>query len=436
MRAWIAIAACAGCHWAAGGYGRSHGGDDDGFDYHPVAECRELRKGPTAPAKPADAHPDFARLGAERDYFRVTAVGDLADHFLVFSSCIEEVIDVYAVLPDGTVRWESGGFGGLGMRSGTPRDVPADKEALAQVARAQHDADYEHAPITKIEYLGAYREVTVEDLVPVSPPGDPYARMTWHQQAIVPMNADLTEIVARPGLSGGETRLCWKDINVLDCGQARWMDFTIAPIGAPQLAALLTDGSPAAPAEKARFAKALFAAAKGAAPAKLDDLLAVQGGGLLPDKLEAPIRAGFSFRGAGTTPIELRVPLSIGEIARGTARGRATAQVDGVTITLAVEAAADNPTPAVAHGDAKLRVHIDYALDDGRGPARTGRVAYDVEALLDGDRGLVTSLGVDAELNKHANDAPLVQKLPGGTSAKELRADFGVAWMIEPWYPK
>jgi hypothetical protein len=215
------------------------------------------------------------------------------------------------------------------------------------------------------------------------------------------------------------------------------MDFTIPSTGAPQLAALLTDGSPAAAADRTRFQTALFAAARGAKPATLDALLAAQGGGVLPKDLAAPIRAGFSIRAPGATAVELRVPLSIAEIAHGVARDKASATIDGATITLAVEAAAEYGTPP-PDGDVKLKVRVDYALDDGHGPARTGSVRYDVEALLDGDRGLVTSLALsaeqNAEANKHPNDAPLVQKLRGAT--KELRADFGIAWQIEPWYPK
>ena len=432
MRAAIAIALCASCHWAAGGYGREHRGGDDDLGYQmELPECRDLRKPSGAPAAPAPAHADFAKLGAARDYFRVTEVGDLADHFLVFSDCIEQVIDVYAVLPDGTVRWESGGFGGAGLRSGSPGKVPSDKQALADAVRAQHDREYAGAPITSVEYLGTYREVTVEDVVPISPPGDPYARMAWYQRAIVPMDAGLTEIVARPGISGGETRLCWKDLHVLDCGEPRWMEYSIAAVGAPQLAALLTEGSPAAPAERARFLAALAAAANGAAPIALDALLAKQGSGLLPPGLDGKLRAGFQIVAPGSPAVELRVPLSIGEIARGVARDKASVAVGGTTYTLAVEAAADAATPPADHGDVKLKVHMDYALDDGHGAARTGTMRYDVEALLDGDRGIVTSLGLDAELNKHPIDPPLRQTFAGGA-----RADFGVAWQIEPWYPK
>ncbi len=430
MRAAAAVLALASCHWAAGGFGR-RGAADDGDSYNVTAagpECRETRP-QVARKPPAPAAPDFAKLGAYRSYFRVTHVDPPADHFAISFDCVEQSIAVYGVSPDGTVRFESGRFSGLGIRGGTPRDVPSDKQGAAQRALAQLAADSQDYGGATVKYLGSYREVTVEEVVPVTGPGDPYKRMTWYQRAIIPMNADLTQIIDKPGIEGGETLLCWKDIDELDCGDARWMDFDVAPVGAPQLAALLTDGSPAAPADRARFLAALTAAGNGAAPIATDALLARQGGGLLPKGFDTPLRAGFSIRRYGKpgAPIDLRVALSAGQIARGHASGTATGSIDGVTLSLAIEAAPE--APVTADGGAKLRVHFRDTLDDGHG-ARTGEVIDDVDLTVDGDAAAVWSLGLSAESNKHASEAPVVQKMDG------LRADFGVNWQIEPWYPK
>jgi len=401
--------------------------DMPGYDMRP--ECSEhVPRAQAAPPTPAPALPDFEKLGADRSFFRVTHVGEVADHFMLTFSCIEQSIAVYGVHADGTVVFESGGFGGIGVRSGAPREVPDDKRALVDQVRAQFAKDYTNAGEPSVQYLGTYREVMVEEIVPVTAPGDPYKRMAWDQHAVVPVDADLKSIVDRPGFDGGETLLCWKDVAVTDCGHAAWMDFTIAPTGAPQLVSLLYDGSPSTPEDRARFRDAMLAAARGAAPVTTDVLMKKQGGGVLPAGFSTTLRAGFSIRPqTGGTASELRVPLSSAQIAHGAARGRATATIDGTTFTLAIEAAPETPASGNA---AKLRVHFRYELDDGRGHRVTGDVIDVVDLVIDGDAAAVWSLALDEEQNKHGAEPPVAQTIGA------LHADFGVAWNVEPWYPK
>src|SRR4051794_15213313 len=124
--------ACAGCHWAAGGFGRRGGVvDDDMGIIDDGPRCHRVRAAPAPPAAPdvpAEAHPDYARLAAYRSYVRIARVADAADRFLVLADCSDASGQVYAVRPDGTVRWEADH---VDAAAAAPRAVPAEREAAA-----------------------------------------------------------------------------------------------------------------------------------------------------------------------------------------------------------------------------------------------------------------------------------------------------------------
>jgi len=434
--AWAALVALAGCHWAAGGYGpRGTGGGVA------IAECHEVRRtAAKRPAPPPPADPAFARLLAFRPYYSLDRVGAYEHHFAVWFSCVEQSVDFYAVAPDGTVRREGGAWGGLAV-GGSKAPVPAAQAANARRVAAQHAADYVDASVGKVTYLGWYREVQVTERLPVSPPGDPYARLMWHATVTLRADAGLTRFDGKlASMHGGETRMCWRDLAYVPCDAPRWIDVDTPPSAAPDLVALVRDDSPLPAAERGRFTAAVLAAARdreaGRPGASVDAILARQGDGVLPPHLAPPLRTAFTIRvGRAGAPVSLLVPLAPADALHGTSRSTARTTVAGVPVAAEVEASAVTPLAADARGAHQVQLHVRYRLTAGAGPGAVVRDAdavVDVDALVGADAAVITHLAWPAEATSHPALPPLAQTLPvGGVT---LDARFGVSVDVEPWW--
>ena len=146
-----------------------------------LRECREVPREASHPSRipegPRPIHPDFAKLRAYRHYFALRKIGPYVHHFAVHFNCIEQSVDCFAVDDAGRVTSEGGAWGGL---AGSPRgttSVPDAMRAHAERARKALDDAYENESIQQVQYLGSYRKVVVEEMLPVEPPGDrPSAR--------------------------------------------------------------------------------------------------------------------------------------------------------------------------------------------------------------------------------------------------------------------
>jgi hypothetical protein len=426
------VVALASCHsWRSGWSG--------------ARSCREVTQPGSRPAAPPvipPAHPDFTRLLAHRNYYAVGRIGEYEHHFAVWYNCVEQSVSEYAVRADGTIRDAGGAWGGLAVRASdeTPRIPAAQRERAARVL-ARNDARHEGESGAVVAYLGTYREVEIHERVPRSPPGDPYRRMMSHATLVLRADADLATFDGASDLSGGDTRLCWKDVVYGDCSAAYWFDFVPAiGAGTPQLPALVDPDSPQSTAERERFGAAALAAARaklaGTPRTTIDDSDA----SLLPAGFAPPVVVAFTIYGRverGEQPqasLEIEIPSAA--IARGTSRGTARATVGGVTITGEADVAAVRPLPADATGEQTFDVRIAYRLADDRGNTRAGELVASATAMIDGDSIVFTALRLADDHVQKIHDPPNKQAFPGTAALVSIDAYVGVRDRPETWYPK
>lgn len=419
------VLVCAGCRWAGSMVG--------------MPMCHRVKDAPDAPINrtPPPAHPDFERLRAYRNYYSIGKVGAYEHHFAVWFDCVEQSVAYYAVSPTGEVRRAGASWGGLAVRDGEPPEIPDDQRDNARAVLARHAGDYDHESSVRAEYLGSYREVFVTELVPTSLPGDPHARMVWHAEATLRASADLGSITGVAGMSGGETRMCWRDTDYRDCTEQAWIDFAPENGGVVELLALASPRSKVAPAERARFQEAVLAAARrrlaGQPGAPLDGILARQGDALLPPGLAQTFQAGFTLyarpaEGSGATQAEAAITAEIParDALKGVAHGVARGTIAGVAVTAEIEIALDGHPEVPEHGEAPLTFRVRYRLTDSRGNTRSAEVAMTAKLLLDGDTVVPRWSELPQEVTGHPHEPPLGQHLPGAGPFRQIDAYLGV----------
>jgi len=424
----VLVLTCLGCHSSGAWFA--------------IPECHEVRAAGSKPAKPPapppPAHLDFERLRAYRNYYAIASVGAYEHHFAVWFNCVEQSVSYYAVSPAGEVRRAGGMWGGLAVREGEPKPVPAEQEDNARKVLAHHAADYEHESSVRIEYRGSYREVEVVELVPTSGPGDPYARMVSHVTATLRANTDLSSASGIAEMRGGVTRLCWRDSTYRDCTKQDWIDFTPRDLGKAQLPALVTPGSPLTPDERARFLKTVLAAARrhaaGEPGVPLDDILAHQGDTLLPPGLILPFEVGFTLyarprEGSGAAQVQssLTTKISVRDALGGVARGVARGTIAGIPVTAEIEMERGGTQPPPEHGAAELPFHVRYRLKDERGNMRSGEISMTAKLLVDGDAVIPTERTIPDSIVNRVHDAPMHQSLPGAGPFQQIDAYFGIS---------
>lgn len=439
----VTAAGAAGCRVFTGG----------GVWYDQCREAPAAQKARSVPSKspPAPAHPDYERLLAYRNYYRLERVTPFAHRFAVWFSCIEQSVDYYAVSPEGVVSQSGGAWGGLAVRDGKPAEVPEALRGAAKLVRDAHDARYEHESGERVEYIGSYREVEVTELVPQSGPGDPYTRMVGHTSVTLRANESLTWVDGFARAEGGETRMCWRDLLVLGCGPAYWIDF--APNtggGVGQLPALVKAGSPQPSAERVRFTDAALAAAraylaKEPSPS-LESILARQGSSVLPPGFTTPLNVGFTIYArvadAGVpdgshkqqeAALKLAIPTL--ELLRGGARATGTVVIAGVGITAVVDVKPTEVLPPDASGASHASLQLHYTLTDGRGNTRSADVTLKAEALVDGDAAVLTLSPLSNEITSRTHEPPLGQHFPGAGGYSSLDVYVGFSSGHSRWWP-
>lgn len=412
--------------------------------------CRETpgARPTAAPAPPPPAHPDFERLRAYRNYYSIARVGEYEHHFAVWFGCVEPSVVNYAISPEGVIRRAGGYWGGLAVRDGEPAPIPDDQLGHKRAILARHAEEYDGESSVKIAYLGSYREVVVSELVPMSAPGDPYARMVGHATATLRASADLTTLSGHADMQGGATRMCWRDIRYRDCTEQAWIDFAPRDEGTAQLPSLVSDRSPLAPDERARFQSAVLAAARrhaaGEPKSPLDPILARQGDTLLPPGLNRPLEVGFTLYARAPNQAQVKqegasltTKLPVRDALEGVARSSARTRIAGIGVTAEFEMSADGARSPGERGEVQVPLRIRYRLADDRGHARTGEVAITAAVLLDGDASVVQSRTFHGNVTEHIHDPPMGQSLPGMGPFAGIDAYFGIEEpaAVPTWWP-
>jgi hypothetical protein len=407
----VMIAGCGG--FSSGGWGNS---------------CKRTNEVEAAPrVAPEPAHADFEKLRAYRHYFSLARVDDYAHHFAVYYSCIEPSVNYYAVTDDGEVKPTGGYWGGLAVRGKDLPRVPDHVRKQAELARRQLDEDWDGYSNVDVVYLGSFRKVVVNELIPLAPPGSPYSRLVNHGEVTLEANRDLTELAATPAsFTGGITRLCWEDTDYRDCTEQYWIDFEVSKASETRVTpAIADDRSPVSGADRERFEVAVLGAVaaqqRGEASVGMDELLARDSDALLPDGFATPIGASFTIyarssdhaktqQGSGGFSIYARAEDAV---FGGEARGTGSTTIAGVGMTGELVVSAPEPLGRDVVGEHHLPLSVSYVLRDDRGNERASQVTVDAWLFVDNGSVAIVELKAPDEFWQKNHEPPRGQSFPG-----------------------
>jgi hypothetical protein len=418
-------------------------------------QCEWQRPSETAPARsrePRAAHPEIAELRAFRSYVQVTDVGDYGHHFAVWYQCIEPNVLVLSVVPGPgrpDIRLTRGAWGGLGVRPDDVPPVPPAARDMAEQVMGELRRRVSHARDPQITYLGAYREVTVAELVPASPPGDPMQRSVIHTQLVLRANESLTTVERTVAdASGGITRLCWEDSDYVPCHDAPyWVPFTApSPWRGDRLLPPLARGGDGVPeALRQEFVEATLAVARGRLQgAPRVPLAQVHGrgeGSVLPATLEqqvvlnvrlyARVESG-NHRGERDGHLELLFSTAGAVFGHAEATDQTTA--GGLAFHAHARLSADAPSPAEAHGEQELDFTLELTVSDERGNEHRRTIPVKGRVVL--DAGRAATLAFEADFGQTGtHEPPRHMDFPGHDEVRQIDAYVEQSLYSATWRP-
>ncbi|MBK8255229.1 MAG: hypothetical protein IPK82_21530 [Polyangiaceae bacterium] len=411
-------------------------------------ETPEARSEQKQPSKPLPAHPDYEQLRALRNYYSVQSVEEYAHHFSVWFSCVESSTAHYTVSPSGEVRKVGGAWGGLATTDRKVDSVPPEQAQNAALVRTEHDRAYLHESKPIVVYMGSYRRVWVNEVVPWHGPGSPYKRMMNHMEVAFRANADLTSFDGYETFSGGTTKLCWEDLSVRDCSNPHWVDFTPSKSPTSLLVALASNNAaaPVLSEERQKFNEVVLAAARkkvaGEPGTPLADILTHQEATLLPTGYNPEFVIGFRMHahpkeGANQKNVESQFSktLLLSDIFKGSIKTTLEGQVAGQPVSADVTISVD-PKPPQPQGEFETSLQFVYTIR-AVGSSRSAELKVTAKVIVDGDRVALLWRNLPKEVEQAPHLPPLTQTFAGTGMYKEVESHFFLTsdTMPKPWYP-
>jgi hypothetical protein len=403
------------------------------------------RTGPSSSphlASPADS-PDFERLRAYRHYFSLSRVESFAHHFAVYFACVEPSVHYYDVTEQGRVLSAGSGWGSEGIHLHSLPPIPAELAAQVALVRARFEADYRSERRVEIMYLGSYRKLVVQEIVPLprDDAGKPLAARATATFAaardLQTMDGPFTEYLS------GMTLLC--NPTFRDCVAPWWIDFAAqSQLGYPLLPTFTTRHARGSGVRRAAFQETLLAAArrweKGEPGVPVERLLARQEDSPLPHGFAPPLSATFTLHararensGVGQEDAELSLELSAREAVFGEAHARGSVSVGGMVLSAEVSLAAVQPVPRDHSGRVDVPMRLRYELRDERGNLRQADVPVLSTFLVEREAVVASRLQIDPEVMGGPHEPPGSQSLPGSGPYSSLDVYLELAGRPRRW---
>jgi hypothetical protein len=414
--------------------------------------------GPAPPFAPAD----LSGLQLYRNTFVVSSVGAYGYHFEISHWEVEQSYDQLFVVRDaatGHLRmWVERGP----SSADSPSLADAEQPPSAELIALQRDLDEElraRCPQSRGwsgRYLGTYRLVVLEELMPLTTEVDDIGggeRFGWLGRVTLAVDEGLTRIIAAAPASWISRD--WSRVNfrvrkrdratghvwLKDPTPLEWVDFVLPKDVEGTI--LLVDrlahakSAPLAGTLEERLLSRALEAARRWGPhestKKLSEIIAAQGVSLLPSKLAQAVHVKLSVR---TDPAYLKhtpppgeqdavIALPLREAVGGTARGTSSFTVAGIPITVRASLALGEPTPVDAkNGEKHIAGTLAVRIEDDSGNGIDRSYPLDGKVWVDGTTvALETRLDVAYPLGASKLN-PLELQLPGRGEAAVL--DFSV----------
>jgi hypothetical protein len=375
------------------------------------------------PVARGPAHPDYAALRPWHNYYRVVSVGELQHHYRAFFVNVELVRAFYAIPASGQVVYQSYDFG---MATRPPAGEACPATEAGRVAAVERDIRrrFPRAGAITMVCLGQYREVLVEELVPL--PG-PNAGRAADRPLRLAADAALSTVIgpvkhtAEFGGSGlGAYTLCHPG-NGRDCSEPPvWIDAVADHQGVPRLWALL-DRSTSVPEEtREGFLAATLAAARRLRDHEphrpLAELAVERDTVLVPANVQDDIgvKLLLSLDSPQASSIAASVKLGLGLNAAAAAPIDVVRELDfhGWPYRIRARLSAMAALDAAATGEQQLDYRLDLWLAASHLGSRHLGATLRVRAMV--DRGRVAPLEVTARPAPQGEPLPFEAMTVGG----------------------
>jgi len=375
------------------------------------------------PVARGPAHPDYAALRPWHNYYRVVSVSELQHHYRAFFVSAELVRAFYAIPASGQVVYKNYDFG---METEIPVGEACPATEAGRVAAVERDIRRRFPDAGKITMvcLGEYREVLVEELVPLPAPNVGRAA---DRPLRLAADAALSTVIgpvrhtADFGGSGqGVYTMCHPGNN-RDCSEPPvWIDAVADRQGVPRLWRLLDRSSSVPDETRESFLAATLAAARRSrdheAHLPLAELAVERDAALLPANVhdDIGVRLQLRLESPQTSSIDASVKLGLGLNAAAVAPVDVVRELDfhGWSYRIRARLSAMAAIDAAATGEQQLEYRLDLWLAAGRLGSRHLGATLRVRAMV--DHGRVAPLEVTARPAPQGEPLPFEAMTTGG----------------------
>ncbi len=342
---------------------------------------------------------DLAALKVFRNAFAVSSVGPYEQHFIAWSYDVEPAFEELGVRKDPItgklhIDVDNGMFGGIGAPPNPPKRPPPDVAPLQRELEEELKVRAPNARHWIVEYEGAYRTVTLQEMMPTVPIGTS-SRIGWNGSVVLAADATLTHVIASAGSGDYQT-----GFGIIELSEPeRWVDYSLptGENGAKLLIDSYLDPKLESPEKTALTDAALEAARRldsNLPGPTIAEIARKQGDSLLPRGIDQKIRVHIAFyaRPKAGIPFDRQqqvvvpVELDMTKAAHGPTTGARDGILGGVRFhveaTLTPHTAMPSPSGS---GPRKFDGTLHLLITDGRGHTFDRSYPATGDLLVDGD---------------------------------------------------